>query len=100
MLPPFAAAQALPIGKAQLIDRRAGIADDRAAAHGVDQDVDSTEFLLYGGNGPLHLTRIEGVAEPPMRGAAGASQGSHGVVEAILMIVDANNSCAFVRHDL
>ena len=38
--------QALPFGEGQLVDPCAGIGDDRAAADGVDQDVDPAEFLL------------------------------------------------------
>ena len=74
--------------------------DDRTAADGIDQDVDPAEFLLDRGNRPLHLSRIEGVAKPPVRRPAGAAQGGDRLVEAVLMIVDADDDRTFARHDL
>ena len=66
--------QALPFGEGQLVDPCAGIGDDRAAADGVDQDVDPAEFLLDGGDCGLYLPGIERVAKPPVRLAACAAQ--------------------------
>jgi len=39
--------QPLPLGKGQLVDPGPGIGDDRAAAHGVDQDVDRAELVVH-----------------------------------------------------
>ena len=38
--------QPLPLGKGQLVDLGARVRNDRAAAYGIDQDVDPAEFLV------------------------------------------------------
>jgi hypothetical protein len=50
--------QPLPFLESQLVDIGAGVRDDRAAADGIDQDVDGAELLLDRGDGRFHLLRI------------------------------------------
>src|SRR5208282_6429012 len=92
--------QALPFGKGQLVDPRAGIRNDRTPADGVDEDVNPAEFLLDRGDGRLDLPGIEGVAKPALGLATRLSQRRHRLHEAALVIVDADDDRTFTSHDL
>jgi len=92
--------QPLPVAEAQLVDRRTGFADDRAAGDGVDQDVDPAEFRHDRADRRLHVLLVEGIAQPPMRSAAGLIQLRHRAVEPLLVVVDRDDDAAVLRDDV
>jgi hypothetical protein len=92
--------EALPVGEAQLVDTGRGIGDDRAAANGVDEDIDSAEFLFRRGHRLFHLRRVGRIAEPAVGPAAAVAQCRHRGLEPPRVIVDADDDRTLARHDL
>src|SRR5260370_38934554 len=80
--------QLLPVGKAQLIDAGAGLADDRAAADRVDQDVDRAELARDRRDERVDLGGIERITDTPMRPPAGRAYFRDDPVETLLLVVN------------
>ena len=90
----------LPVAEGQLVDGRARMRDDRAAADGVDQDVDRAEFLRHRRDEHLDLGSVEGVGAAGMGPAARRPQRCDGLVEPALVVVDADHDRPFAGHDV
>ena len=87
----------LPVVERQLIHRRAGMRDDRAAADRVDQDVDGAELLRHGGDKRVDLGRVKRVDASPVRPPASRAQRRDRRVEPALVDVDGDHDRALSR---
>jgi hypothetical protein len=79
------------------------IGDHRAAADGVDQDVDAAVIALDFGDKPVDggsVQRVDQLAfRLTARLAAGLPQCRHRLVQAALVVVDGDHRRALARHD-
>ncbi len=91
-------------GEAQLLGRGLRIGDHRAAAHGIDQDVDAAMVLRRPGDQLLDLRRVQRIDQFALdlaaRSAGRFLQRRHGLVEMALMVVGDDHGGALAHHDL
>jgi hypothetical protein len=73
--------------------------DDRAAADGVDEDVDGAEFLRHGGGDGVDLARVEHVGASRMGAPAGRAQFGDGIVKPALVDINRDHDRPLARHD-
>ena len=95
--------QLLPVGETELLGRGLRIVDHRAAADGVDQDVDATVIALDLSDQPVDRAGVQRVDQPAFylaaRLAAGLAQRRHRLVQPALMVVDGDHRRTLARHD-
>src|SRR5204862_121964 len=77
-----------------------GLADDRAAADGVDEDVDASVVLHGAPHDTVDLPCVERVGHDRMRGAAVRAHGARRLVERGLVGVHQNDDTTFAPDDL
>jgi len=90
----------LPVGQRQLVDRRRRLADDRAAADGVDEDVDALVLLHRSLHDALDLRGVQRVGGERVRGAAALADGAGRLVERGLVRVHEDDGAALAADDL
>jgi hypothetical protein len=92
--------QTLPVIERQLVDRRRGLADDRAATDGVDENVDAPVILHRPLDDALDLAGVERVGDERVCLAATVANGARRVVERGLVRVDEKDRAALATDDL
>ena len=90
--------QRLPVGQRQLLGGGAGLGDDRAAADGVDEDVDPAEALGGVGDHVVHLALFERVGVVGMGLAARSPDLGDGRVQPLAIVVDGGDASALPRR--
>ncbi len=90
----------LPFIEPEFVDRGAGIVDERAAADGVDENVDAAEFVHRLLHNVCRLAGVEGVGHDAFGFAATLAHAAHHEVNVFLTGVNTDNGPAFFAHDL
>src|SRR5262249_28364074 len=92
--------QTLPVLERQLVDRRRRPADDRAAAHGVDQNVDASVRLHDTLHDAVDLRGVQRVGDDRIDGAAARTHRARRLIERRLVVVHEKDGAALASDDL
>src|SRR5688572_5713769 len=92
--------QLLPLGEAQLLDGGRRLADDRAAADRVDENVDAVVRGHRAAHHVVDLRGVETVGDDRVRHAARGADGADDILDGGLVAIDGDDSAAFTPDDL